>query len=73
VGGVPEVIKEGENGIILRAGDIKGLTDAINAVLGDNGRFAEVGKRGRDTVLDKFCWKESIQRIVKLYESAIAC
>jgi len=70
VGGVPEVIKDGENGFILNAGDAKGLADAINAVLSDYNRFVEMGKRGRDIVLDKFCWRENIKKIVKIYESA---
>jgi len=69
VGGVPEVIKDGENGIILNVGDAKGLADAINTVLSDYDGFVEMGKRGRDIVLDKFCWRENVKKIVKIYES----
>ena len=72
VGGVPEVIKDGENGIILNAGDTSGLADTINGVLSDYEGLVETGKKGRDTVLEKFCWKENVKKIVKAYESAIA-
>ena len=68
VGGVPEVINNGENGIILSAGDTDGLADAINTVLSDYDKCVEMGKMGRDMVLDKFCWKENVKRIVKVYE-----
>ena len=72
VGGVPEVINNGENGIILSAGDTKGLADTINTVLSDYDKCVEMGKMGRDMVLDKFCWKENVKRIVKLYFMCIS-
>ena len=35
VGGNPEVIKDGQNGLLVRSGDTKALSMAISRVLGD--------------------------------------
>ena len=69
VGGVPEVLKDGDNGTIVKPGDIKGLTDAINTVLTDHDRFVDVGRAGRMTVVDNFSWERNVEKIVKLYET----
>jgi len=70
VGGVPEVIKDGENGLILHSHDTKLLSDKINYVLDNQEEVREMGKEARKRVVEKFSWKENIGKIVNLYEKA---
>ena len=37
VGGVPEVVTDGVNGLLVSAGDTEGLADAIRRFFGDEG------------------------------------
>jgi len=68
VGGVPEVINNGENGIILSAGDTKGLADAINNALGNPEEFRRIGIKSRENVVKNFSWGGNIKEIARLYK-----
>lgn len=50
VGCVPDLVREGENGCIYRAGDIGALHDALHFVLGDEPRRVAMGKRSLEIV-----------------------
>ena len=68
VGGVPEIIKDGENGILLNAGDMKGLADAINNALGNPEEFRRIGIKSRENVVKNFSWGGNIKEIARLYK-----
>ena len=47
-GGIPEVVRHGENGLLVQPGDYAALADCINRLLGDpdrRGQMAAVGRR----------------------------
>jgi len=70
VGGIPEVVRDGENGILIEPGDVEALAGSILALLGDEGlreRMAtanvEVIRREHDAraVAAKLClWYDEI-------------
>lgn len=86
VGGIPEVIVEGETGHLVRfeaGGDAYGspvdadryardLADAINSLVEDPERAAVWGRRGRERALAEFSWSGIAQRTVQLYRSLLA-
>jgi glycosyltransferase involved in cell wall biosynthesis len=47
VGGSPEVIEDGESGILVRAGDPRALAEAIRSLLDDPARRARMGQAAR--------------------------
>ena len=47
VGGLPEIVADGETGLVVRAGDAEALADAIVALAGDLDRAAAMGKPAR--------------------------
>lgn len=62
VGGIPEIIEHGQNGLLVRPGDEPGLTAALKRLAGDpdlRKRLAEAGRRKvevefrEDTMLDR--------------------
>ncbi|NQX87076.1 MAG: glycosyltransferase family 4 protein [Halioglobus sp.] len=67
VGGIPEVIKDGVNGILVPPGDINALIQAIWSSRDANLR-SELGNNAKDTVqsnsLEVYC-----KKLFKLYES----
>ncbi|MCC6208704.1 MAG: glycosyltransferase [Gammaproteobacteria bacterium] len=59
-GGIPEVVRDGINGILVPPGDRDALARALEDLLADPGRAAGFGRRGRDLVREEF----SIDRMV---------
>jgi N-acetyl-alpha-D-glucosaminyl L-malate synthase BshA len=61
VGGLNEVIANGENGFLTDPTDLDSMTDIVSRLLDDERLRAEVGRKGREAVLRSFS-KESIVR-----------
>lgn len=61
VGGIPETIRHGENGLLVPPGNPAVLEEAINVLLGAPQKRLMMGKRGRRIVSDFF----SIPRMVE--------
>jgi glycosyltransferase involved in cell wall biosynthesis len=45
VGAARDLVRDGVNGFVVRAGDVNALTQALEAALGDRARLAEMGRR----------------------------
>jgi glycosyltransferase involved in cell wall biosynthesis len=72
VGGIPDIIDQDKNGILIPAKDAKALENAIYRVLEDN-RFAqELGENGRKTVLEKYSVERNVDRLVDLYREFVS-
>src|SRR5205807_8321319 len=54
VGGVPDLITDGRNGLLVPSGDEMALTDRLNQLLADPGRARLLGDAGRDEVMAKY-------------------
>jgi glycosyltransferase involved in cell wall biosynthesis len=54
VGGIPEVIRDGVDGLLHRAGDPDDLADKIVALLKDPARAAELGQRAASRCAQEF-------------------
>jgi glycosyltransferase involved in cell wall biosynthesis len=70
VGGVPEVVLDGETGLLVEPGDPKRLASAIEALASDEGARREMGKRGRARA-QLFSWDEVIARTRRVYAEAV--
>jgi N-acetyl-alpha-D-glucosaminyl L-malate synthase BshA len=71
VGGVPELITDGENGLLFAVGDVDGMAEASVALLRDADRHEAMRKAARKTAQDRFCSTRILPRYVKYYESLI--
>ncbi len=61
VGGIPEVIKNGKNGLLIEPGDISGLSDSVLSLLNDRQNAGKLARRARKTV----CSAHTIKRVVE--------
>ncbi len=64
VGGVPELIEDGINGMLFPVGDTSAMAEAAIALLNDPARLAAMAATARRTASDHFC----TTRIIPLYE-----
>jgi PEP-CTERM/exosortase A-associated glycosyltransferase len=69
VGGHRELIRDGETGILFRAGDERALADAIVRLLGQRERWAEMRAQGRRFVERERTWAKSVSRYSPVFES----
>jgi glycosyltransferase involved in cell wall biosynthesis len=66
-GGIPEVVRDGETGLLARPGDPLDLADKLAALLADPARAAEMGRRGRARVAGQFTWPLVAARYLDAY------
>ena len=67
VGGIPEVIQDGETGLLVPPGDPQALADAVSALLADPARAAAMGARAREAVRTGFSADGMVRQIERLY------
>ncbi|WP_298674705.1 glycosyltransferase family 4 protein [uncultured Lentibacter sp.] len=69
IAGVPELVKNGESGWLVPAGDEAGLRAAIAAFLADPARAAAMGAKGRAAVVAEFDANVEARRLAALFEA----
>jgi len=67
IGGVPEIIDDGINGLLFEPWDSRGLSDALCALLGDPRRAEDLGRRARMSVEENYSWPKVARRIEEVY------
>jgi starch synthase len=77
VGGIPEVVVEGETGLLVDldpqdpADFERRLAEALDAVAGDSDRAAALGRAGRVRAVEHFEWSAVAARTVQLYTTLL--
>ena len=72
VGGVPDLVRDGEHGLLVAAGDAADLARQILLLLRDPARRREMGARGRRRVLGAFGADRLLADIDRLYQQLLA-
>lgn len=72
VGGVPEMIEEGVDGILCRVGDVEGISGAVLSVLNDEEKARLLRMHGRETVCTRFSLPARMSAIERIYEEVAA-
>jgi starch synthase len=72
VGGIPEVVVDGETGWLVPPGDEAALARALHGALADPARARRMGEAGRRRVEAHFSWDRIAERTLAVYRDAIA-
>ena len=67
-GGIPDVIDEGQNGLLVDFGDVDGLAQAIWSLEEDETMRNSMGRMGRQKVETLFTWEKVGDRVLQNYE-----
>jgi glycosyltransferase involved in cell wall biosynthesis len=67
VGGIPDVITDGIDGLIVPAGDPEALAHAIQRVLRDPAFARSLGNAARETIANRYAAGRSLERLEQLY------
>jgi glycosyltransferase involved in cell wall biosynthesis len=68
VDGVPEVVMDGETGLLVTPGDEFALAQAVTALLGDEPRRLRMGARARALAQERFDARRWAERLYEIYE-----
>jgi glycosyltransferase involved in cell wall biosynthesis len=71
IGGIPEVVRDGETGYLVEPGDVAGIRDRVATVLADRRLAGALGDNGREEVLTRFTWDACARRCLEAYRQLI--
>jgi N-acetyl-alpha-D-glucosaminyl L-malate synthase BshA len=71
VGGVPEVVTDGETGFLSEVGDVEKMAHDAARLLGDPTFRGEVGKRARDSAITRYRTDIVIPQYIDFYERVL--
>ena len=72
VGGVPEVVTDGETGCLAEAGDVEKMAADAARLLADGAARREMGRRARESALSRYSTDKVIPRYLEFYERVLA-
>ncbi|MBS1807869.1 MAG: N-acetyl-alpha-D-glucosaminyl L-malate synthase BshA [Acidobacteria bacterium] len=72
VGGLPEVVREGETGCLVPFGDIQAMADCAGKLFDNEALRLEMGRRARAIAIEEFTTERVIPQYIQLYERVIS-
>ena len=67
VGAIPEVVEDGQTGLLVEPGDPQALADAMERLAADPELMRRLGEAGRQRVLDKFTLDRQVEETFQAY------
>jgi glycosyltransferase involved in cell wall biosynthesis len=71
VGGIPEMIDEGVNGLLVEPGDVTGLAAAIDRLAGDWELARRLGEAGRRVAAERYTMDAHLDRLTSVYRRLV--
>src|SRR5581483_9739932 len=71
VGGLRDLVVDGETGLLVPPGDVGALRRALERLLGDADLRRRLGKSARQRILERFTWERAVSLTVTAYEDAL--
>lgn len=65
-GGIPEIVADGESGLLIPAQDAVALRDAIDTLSADPARMERMGRTGRAIVEERFDARKNVRQVFDL-------
>ena len=72
VGGVPEIVADGETGLLFAGGDAAALANTLEKMLIDPSRAAAMGQAGRARAEAHFTWERIADQYFEIYDQVSA-
>jgi glycosyltransferase involved in cell wall biosynthesis len=72
VGGIPEVVTDGETGYLREVGDVEGMSEAAARLASDEELRREMGRRARESAVSRYSTDLVIPQYINFYERVLA-
>ena len=70
--GVPELIENGESGLLVPASDVEGLAIAITRLMDDPALWRRLSERGRERVLTDYVLRVNSGRLGEIFRNRLS-
>ncbi|WGR69668.1 MULTISPECIES: glycosyltransferase family 4 protein [unclassified Bradyrhizobium] len=71
IGGIPELVRDGTTGLLVRPGSASHLSEGVRALLADRNRRAALGRSARSIVEAEYSLQAHGAALLSLYESLV--
>ena len=71
VGGIPELVEDGECGYLFEIGDVNGMAQTAQRLLNDDQNRARLGRAGREIAVSRFATEKIIPQYEDLYSRVV--
>jgi rhamnosyl/mannosyltransferase len=68
VGGIPHIVKNGFNGLLVAPRDYKELGNRIIDLLSNNVNSQKLGQRGQEYIFRNYSWDQTVKQIIEVYQ-----
>jgi glycosyltransferase involved in cell wall biosynthesis len=72
IGAIPDFVIPGESGYLVEPGEIDGLAQALNQLLGDPEKCRTWGRKGYEIVQENYTWEKVGQRLHETISMALS-
>jgi glycosyltransferase involved in cell wall biosynthesis len=72
IGGIPEIVVNGETGFLVAPGNLDELRDRLALLLADDKLARTMGEAGRERVLQEFTWQRCAERCLAAYDGMLS-
>jgi glycosyltransferase involved in cell wall biosynthesis len=72
VGQIVDVLRDGENGLLVPPGDVTAMSNALIKLIHDPALCSQLGAQARQDAVDKFSWESYLARLERIFEAVIA-
>ncbi|MEZ4538639.1 MAG: glycosyltransferase family 4 protein [Chloroflexota bacterium] len=70
-GGIPGVVDDGANGLLVPFADVDGLANAAERLITDEVFARRIGEAGREKVRSQYCWDVVVARVSEQYRRLV--
>jgi glycosyltransferase involved in cell wall biosynthesis len=70
-GGIPQIITNGENGLLVAKQDSDALAEAVSSLLIQESTRRRMGRIARQRALREFSWQAIAEKLQRLYADSI--
>ena len=72
IGGIPELVKDGETGYLVEAEDVDMFEERLRKLLDNPQKRRQMGQKGREHMMENYDSRNIAQRIKQVYEKVLA-
>jgi glycosyltransferase involved in cell wall biosynthesis len=71
IAGVPKLVSDGANGLLIDPGDAEGLATALARLYADPSFRQQLGRKARETIEARYSFRERMMKIARIYDQLL--